>query len=327
MTFEARVARTRDVDEQRQALTAERIFERWLWPLYPPDARGDLRAARETDANPGKNPSILASLSDIAETFVKLAPAAFERDLTLDYSDASVKRLGASLTKELREKWAREEGPDGASLLTHIVIHGAIYVGECVVRQHGGEWKVRRPLWESLVYLSSRAGEGDLAILQWWLKALSDNEIGKATLADRYRRHVVVPLMRPEELPVIAPPSRRLPRLVQARYDMLYKHMRAHLPELRDLGEHFPSAERFAELGFRFLDFTWLGEGRMLLIHGPTAHGVHLFWLDHTGFVKSAFYPAETSQPYSVALDGEKLVLTTTVLGKVVEHELLWWGP
>lgn len=320
-------ARTRAVDERTSELTPERIFERWLWPLYPEDVRADLAKARETDANPAQNPSILARFDEIADTFVKLAPGVFGKDLELDRSDASVRRLGAALTRELRDEWAKQLGPDGAPLLSHIVIHGAIYVGACVVAQHGGVWRARRPLWESLVGLSSRAGEADLAIFQWWLKALSDAEIGRGTLADRYRMHVEVPCMRPEDLPVIAPPDRRLPRLVQVRYDMLYKHLRAHLPELRDVGEHFPPAERLAELDFRFLEFTWLGEGRMLLLHGPTPHGVHLFWLDSAGFVKSAFYPADKTAPYELSLDGEKLVLNVTVLGKPVRHELLWWGP
>ena len=312
------------MDEQ---LSPERIFETWFWPLYPEDCRADLQKARETDANPAKNPTIFAKLDEIARTFVLLAPQAFRQDLNLDFSDASVHRLGAALTRELRDEWAAQREADGVSRLAHVVIHGTIYVGACVVAQHGGAWQVRRPLWESLVRLESRAGEADLAIFQWWLKALSDAEIGKGTLGARYRMHVEVPCMRPEELPVIAPPGRRLPRLNNVRYDMLYKYLRAHVPELRDLGEDFPSAERLAELQFRFLDFTWLGEGRMLLMHGPTPHGVHLFWLDLKGFVKSAFYPTDPGSTYSLSLDGEKLVLEATVLGKAVRHELLWWGP
>lgn len=315
------------MNERASLLTAERIFEKWLWPLYPPDARADLESARTTDANVANNPSILAKLDEIAGTFEKLAPAAFGRDLGLDRSDASVHRLGAALTRELRDQWAAQEAGEGVSLLSQIIVHGTIYVGACIVAQHDGSWKVRRPLWESLVGLQSRAGEADLAILQWWLKALSDAEVGSGSLGDRYRMHVEIPCMRPEALPTIAPPDRRLPRLSSVRYDTLHKYLRAHLPELRDVGEHFPSAERLAELSFRWLDFLLLGEGRMLLMHGPTAHGVHLLWLDSAGFVKSAFYPTDSMIPYELALDGEKLVLTATVLGKRVQHELLWWGP
>lgn len=315
------------MSDESDVLTAERIFERWFWPLYPPDAREDLAAARATDANPANNPSIVRSLDEIAGTFTKLAPSAFGRDLELDRSDASVHRLGAALSRELRDRWANEKGPDGVPLLVHVVVHGAAYVGACVVAQHGGVWRVRRPLWESLVHLASRAGEADLAIFHWWLKSLSDAEIDRATLADRYRTHVEVPCLRAEDLPPIAPPDRRLPRLARVRYDTLHKHLRAHLPELRDVGEHFPTADRLAELGFRHLDFTWLGEGRMLLVHGPTAHGVHLFWLDAAGFVKGAFYPHDAAASYRLDVEGEKLVLETVVHGKAVRHETLWWGP
>jgi hypothetical protein len=164
-------------------------------------------------------------------------------------------------------------------VLTHVVIHGAIYVGSCVLRNHGASWRVRRPLWESLVRLNSAMGEADLAVFQWWLKSLSDSEIDRHTLGDRYRAHVEQPTLRPEALAPILAEVRPIPRLAKVRYDTLHKHLRAHLPEMRDLGTHFPSAERFAELRFRHLDFQWLGGARMLLVHGPAERGVHLFWL------------------------------------------------
>ena len=74
----------------------------------------------------------------------------------------------------------------------------------------------------------------------------------------------------------------------------LYKWTKAHLPELRDLGEHFPSPERFEELAFAWLEFTLVGEGRMLLMAGANAHGLHLFWLTTAGFEKSAFFPGDS---------------------------------
>ena len=58
------------------SLTAERIFERYFLPLYPPDARADLEGARRTDANPGKNPSVLAQIDEAAAIFARLGPAA-----------------------------------------------------------------------------------------------------------------------------------------------------------------------------------------------------------------------------------------------------------
>ena len=309
-------------------LTPVRLFERYFWSLYPEDARADLARARATDANPARNPHILQSLDEIADTFVRLAPSAFgEVDLRLDGSDASVHRLATAITRERRDRWAGERGPDGAPLVTHVVVHGAVYVGRCAVANHQGVWQVRRPLWESLVRLKSAAGEGDLAVFQWWLKSLSDGEIDRGTLSDRYRAHVEEPRFRPDTLPAILDVERRIPRLAKVRYDTLYKHMRAHLPELADLGEHFPTAERFAELGFRYLDFLWLGGARMLLLHGPGANGVHLFWLDHAGFVKGAYYPADSGSTYELALAGESLRITLTLQGVRAEHAMLWWGP
>src|SRR6185369_4681082 len=237
-------------------LTAARLFERAFAPLYPPGV--DLARLRETDENPAGNPAIFAQLDELATIFARLAPEALGApELALDFTDASVHRLSRLLTRERRDAWI-----EGSRLVT-LVTHGALYVGACVVRSHGGVWQVRRPLWESLVRLTSPAGTGDLAVFQWWLKALSDDEIDKDRLVDRYRTHVEVPTVDPGVLPLIAPPDRRLPRLAKVRYDLLYKHLRAHLPELRDVGADFPSPERFEEMGFQWLDFLLLGEGRM----------------------------------------------------------------
>jgi hypothetical protein len=311
-----------------EAMSAAKLFERYFWALYPEDVRADLARARATDANPAENPHILEALDDIAETFVRLAPGVFRKsDVALDGSDASVHRLAAALDRDTRDRLAGERGPDGASLLAHVAIHGAVYVGRAVVRNHDGVWQVRRPLWESLVRLKSAAGEGDLAVFQWWLKSLSDAEIGRGTLSDRYRAHVEQPRFRPDTLAHILPGERRIPRLAKVRYDTLYKHMRAHLPELSDLGADFPSAERFAEFGFTHLDFQWLGEGRMLLLHGPGKNGVHLFWLDRGGFAKGAYYPADPGTDYRLGQDGDLLRIELTHHGAPAEHIMLWWGP
>ena len=309
-------------------LTAVKLFERYFWDLYPEDVRADLTRARKADANPAGNPHILRALDDIAETFVRLAPGVFAGgDLGLDGSDASVHRLAAALDRDRRDAWARERGPDGAPLLAHVVVHGAIYVARCVVENHAGVWQVRRPLWESLVRLQSPAGEGDLAVFQWWLKSLSDAEIDRGTLSDRYRAHVEGPTFRPEAMAPILPAERRIPRLAKVRYDTLYKHLRAHLPELTDLGPHFPTAERFGELAFDRLDFLWLGGTRMLLLHGPAKNGVHLFWLDRGGFAKAAFYPADSKSDYEIAVEGDSLRISLVFKGARAEHIVLWWGP
>src|SRR6185437_16876645 len=75
----------------RSGLSAAGLFEQTFLPFYPPDARADLGRARAADANPGKNPSILAQLDEAAAIFARLAPAALGApDLALDFTDASV---------------------------------------------------------------------------------------------------------------------------------------------------------------------------------------------------------------------------------------------
>jgi len=303
-------------------ITADELFRQWFLPLYPVDAR-DLAKVRATDANPANNPSIVAHLEDAASVFVARAKEILGADLRLDFSDASVHRLSAALTRERRDAWMRA-GSGAENELFNVVVHGAAYVGACVVRAHGGAWSVRRPLWESMVRLKSRAGEADLAVFHWWLKSLADD--AEATLADRYRAHVEVPCARPEELPRIAP-SRTLPRIAKPRYDVFYKYIKAHLPELRDLGEHFPTPERFEAYRFKWLELALVGDGRMLVVHGPSEGGVAMFWLTAAGFEKSAFWAADSFPEHRVKIDGEKIAVILGVGGKVVTHEMLWWGP
>lgn len=323
-------------EQRREAATAEALFRELFLPLYPEDAKSDLARARAEDANPGENPAVRAHLDDAARVFVGMAPAVLRVDsarLGLDFTDASVHRLSAALTREVCSRLAAEgKGADNA--LFNVVVHGAPYVGACIVRNHGAAWCVRRPLWESVVRLRSRAGEADLPIFHWWLKACAEpsGDATQATLADRYRAHVEVPCARPEELPIIAPPDRELPRLSKIRYDVFYKYLKAHLPEIRDVGEAFPSPERFAELGFQHLTFNLLGGGRMLLIHGPTKHGLHAFWLTKEGFEKAAFWP---SDPFPAPLlrvkltdaGEERLEVVLARDQKPLVLELLWWGP
>lgn len=309
--------------------SADALFRAFFWPLYPPDARDDLAIARATDANPAKNPAIFAHLDDAARVFVERAAHLFGEGLNLDYSDASVHRLSAALTRDRRDRWAAN-GAAGTpeNELFNVIVHGAAYVGACVVRAHGGTWSARRPLWESLVRLVSRAGEADLAVFHWWVKSLADEGFDRGvSLADRYRAHVENPTARPEELPILAPPDRRLPRLVKPRYDTFYKWLKAHLPELRDVGEAFPSPERFEELAFASLEFALVGGGRMLLASGANAHGLHLYWLTGDGFEKGAFFPADAFPEPKVRVEGDTIRAVLSVDGKQVVHELLWWGP
>ena len=307
--------------------SAQTLFERFFLPLYPEDARGDLARAPPTHPNPAQNPRILAELDAIADVFARLAPPALGApDLVLDRSDASVHRLGALLTRERRDAWLAPDAAGGLPAIVNLVTHGAVYVGACVVASHGGAWQVRRPLWESQVRLESAAGTAVLAPFSWWLKSLSDEEIDHTRLGARYRTHVEVPTLDPSSLALIATADRRIPRLAKVRYDTLHKHLKAHLPELRGVGDDFPSAERLDELGFKWLDFKLLGDGRMLLIHGPAAAGVPLFWLDAGGFVKSAYYPADSFPEHLVQTEGDKLRVVLPIQKTMQVHETLWWG-
>jgi hypothetical protein len=310
-------------------LDAEQLFKRYFLPLYPPDVRADLRRVRTEDTNPAGNVEIIKQLEGIAATFAKLAPTALDaQELDLDFSDASVHRLAAALTRKACDRLVKPIKEQGeVPPLVQVVTHGAVYVAACIVKNHGATWQVRNPLWESLVRLESRAGTGDLAVFQWWLKSLSDEEIDEPRLSDRYFLNVEVPTKEPEILPVIAPADRRLPRLKKVRYDTLYKHLRAHLPELASVGDHFTSPERFAELAFEWLELQLVGDGRMLLMHGPSERGVHLFWLDNDGFTASAFFPADAAPAHEVVVDDQKLRVTVHVLGSEQHHEMLWWGP
>jgi hypothetical protein len=313
------------------SVTAETLFREWFLPLYPEDAKSDLGRARSMDANPAQNPTVLAHLDDAASVFAANAAVALglpASQLDLDYSDASVHRLSAALTRAQRDR-LMAMGPAGTAdnALFNLVVHGASYVGACIVRAHGGRWAVRRPLWESLIYLESHLGQGELPVFHWWLKSLADD--APITLADRYRTHVEVPRVKPEELAVLVADDRKLPRLKRPRYDALYKYLRAHLPELRDVGEDFPSPERFEELRFEHLSFTLVGGGRMVILHGPNEHGLHALWMGKAGFEKSAFWPCDKfPEPIFRRAEGsDKLEVILSQNGVVQSFELLWWGP
>ena len=293
--------------------TADSLFRDHFARLYPP---GDRERALSEDANPAKNPAIYAQLDEIAQVFAQNAPVALGLDL--DFSDASVHRLSKALLE--RRDRLLENGE-----LANVVIHGAAYVGACVVKNHGGEWLVRRPLWESLVRLSSDAGIGDLTIFHWLLKSLADE--APATLADRYRANVEVPRGKPEDLPIIAPPDRRLPKLAKPRYSSFYQYLKAHIPEVRDVGEDFPSAERFEELGLTSLSFTLVGGGRMLVVAGPSKAGLHAFWLTAQGFVKSAFWPCDSFPEPILRAKDDKIEVVLSMDTAMQSFELLWWGP
>ena len=310
-------------------VTAESLFTRVFLPLYP--AGVDLARLRQEDANPARNPHIVDQLTDTAERFAKLAGTALDSDPACDFSPQSVHRLGRALTRTWRDRLL-ETDPE---LFANVIVHGAAYLGEVAVRTAEASWRVRRPLWESLVFLESRAGEAELSPFSWLLRSLADDEIDQSLLGDRFRAYVEAPTANVESMPPIAEPTRRLPRLAKSvRYDVLYKHLKAHLPELRDLGADFPTPERFSEYQFRSLDFALREGGRILVAFGPGAGGLHLFWLSAKGFEKSMFVPCESlpapevrfGQAESKRGPVDTLTLEVTTDGKRVTREMLVWG-
>lgn len=312
-------------------LDAERLFREQFLALYPPGE--SLEAIRRTDANPANNPAIFAALDETADLFAQLAPEALDApDLVLDFTDASVHRLAPLLTAKARDRlFERRTRPGEPPLFIHFVIHGVLYVAACIVRTRGAKWLVRRPLWETRVELTSKAGTAELAPFSWWLRAMADDEIGKGTLADRYRTHVEEPTLDAESWPVFIDPDKRLPRLSRPRYDLLVKYLETHLPELRDLGEHFPSPQRFEELAFKWLEPRVVGGGRAIVLHGPGEKGVHLFWLTKAGFTKAMFFEADEVPEHQVrarrAENGtETVVVMASREGRAFEQEVLWWG-
>jgi len=317
-------SQAREKEKGGAGLTAERLFRDVFARLYAPGA--NLDELRRTDANPANNPAILATLDETADVFAKLAPSAFEAsELVLDRSDASVHHLATLLTLEARTRLLAPKGSEPPRF-AQLVIHGAIYVGACVVKNHGGRWLVRRPLWESRVELTSKAGVAELSPFAWWLKSMSDDEVGKATLLDRYRTHVEVPRFDPSTLAIIAPPDRRLPQLAKVRYDLFHKYLKAHLPELRDLGRDFPSPERFQELGFQSLELVLVGGGRVVIAHGRTEHGVAALFLSKDGFLKQHYYACGKGAQHRLEVSGDVVRFVIDDGGAPSVHETLFWG-
>ena len=165
--------------------------------------------------------------------------------------------------------------------------------------------------------------------MQWVLKSLADPEEGapRTTLADRYRTHVEVPSFEPESLvPFVSPSDRKIPRLAKVRYASLHQHLRAHVPELRDLGADFPTAERFEALRLAWLDVLVVGGGRQLVFFGPGEGGAHLFWVGREGFEKSAHFPADSFPAPLLTVQDQTLRVLVNIEGQTAVHEMLWWG-
>ncbi len=301
-------------------LTAESLFAEQLLPFYPEGA--DLASLRREETNPAKNPGLYAHAEALGGALCEFFPG-----VVLDGTEASIGRLSAALTASARTAWLVQEGSqEQPSVLARVCMHGALYVSGCIVRHRAGTWMLRAPLWESRVFLQSAAGDSELAPLSWLLHALSDAEIGSDSLAKRYDSLVKNPCFDWDAEPVWVPADRRLPKLAKVRYDALYKHLRAHLPELRDVGEAFPSPERFDAYQFKALEFMVLN-GKQVLIYGLGAGGFHAFWMGPQGFLKSVHVACDDF-PAPVLRDStNKLELVVSYQGNPAAHQWLYWGP
>jgi len=164
----------------------------------------------------GDPAQILLQIDSIAETFKRQAPSLLDLPAAVfDDSDSSIHRIAQALTRERRDflLLSPTEAHEQASLLSMLIIHGAVYVWRCIARNHGASWSFRQPLWESSVMLRSALGEGELHPFSWWVKSLADEEIDQTKLAYRYRSYVEVPCFDASALPVIVESQRAVPRL------------------------------------------------------------------------------------------------------------------
>ena len=247
-----------------------------LRPLLPAAlpagrARRPRPRARARTRTPRGNPAIFAHLDEAADRLRRATRAAlFGADLApRPHATRASTASSAALTRERRDAWAAQgaRGHAPRTCSSTSSVHGAAYVGACVVASHGGAWGVRRPLWESVVRLDVARGRGGPRRLPL-----------VAQVAGRRRSRGVDArrsLPRPRRGALRATrgapgprrgPRRALPRLKQPRYDLLHKYLRAHLPELRDLGARLPRPGSLRGVTrFRWLDFH-LARRRA---HGP----------------------------------------------------------
>ena len=302
-------------------LTAQDLLVRWFWPHYPPDVRAAPFLHRDVDANPGGNPAFAEALADAAALFVANAPGLLGETLTL--SDDGVAVFARALTRARRDAWMAQSdptSPDG--VFFQAVVHGAMFLGEVMVRAHGGRWEIRRPLWESVVH---RRRGGAVSPFHWLLKSLADDAIDDASLAVRWSVHIAMDDAKPETLAVIAP-NASMPPLKEPTYDLLVKYLRVHLPGLRDLGEAFPSAAEFTGRGYARLGFEPLHGGRVVAMHGAVkgeTDTVEITWLTERGFERTETLPSDPGVAYYArTLNDELLEVTVAWQDKPHTHRL-----
>jgi hypothetical protein len=316
-------------------VTADGLFSRFFWPHYPADVRADYEAALARDANPARNPALIAHWVEAAELFAKNAPKLLATDLTWDA--AGVARMSHAMNRARRDAWLAASDPrDPENPFFNAVVHGAAYVGEVIVRAHGGAWSMRRPMWESLVMRRVKDGDatrttGAIPPFHWLLKHLSDAEIDSGSLAYRFHVHVELATAAIEALPAIASP-RKLPTMRAPTYDLLVKYLHQHLPALRDLGTGFPSPADFTARRYETLAFDLFHDGRVLAMHGQVpaaADGqslVEVLWLTARGFDHADTIPADAGTPSFARATGDTLEVTVAWKGRPHTHRVGFRG-
>jgi len=316
----------------RTVPSSDELFHRFFWPHYPPDVRAQPDKFRDHDANPAGNQALVDQCRDAAEKFVRNAPVLLGCELGWTAEDVS--RLSHEIDRAKRDAWiAASEASDPGNVLFNAVVHAALYVGEVATRAHGGRWTLRRPLWESVVALTSeiRAARA-FAPFHWLLKHLSDDEIDRGTLADRFQIHVAFPSTDPSALPVLTTRT-SLPSLRAPTYDTWVKFLQTHVPSLRDLGVGFPSPSEFTHRAFARLDVHSLHGGRVLALHGMSPATserpawVEVSWLTAHGFHHADAFPCDPTPPYFARVLGdEALEVTFAWEGRPRTHRLTLRG-
>jgi hypothetical protein len=305
-------------------LTASELLARWFWAHYPADVRAAPFLHRDVDANPGQNPALPAALAEAAELFA--ANAAGLLGEALPFTDEGVATLARGLTRTRRDAWMAQSDPSSAeSHFMQVIVHAAAYLGEVMVRAHGARWEIRRPLWESVIH---RRRGGTVSPFHWLLKSLADDAIEDVALAARWRIHVVMHDLDLEGLPVIAP-AKKLPTLKHPTYDLLVKYLHQHLPELRDVGEGFPSPAEFTARAYASLSFERLHGGRVVALHGlvPAAGErppvVEVSWITGRGFDHADTIPCDADGAYfGRAVNDELIEVTVAWQQKPHTHRL-----
>jgi hypothetical protein len=307
--------------------SADALFRHYFWPHYPADVRADLAHARRTDANPARNPNVLAPWVEAAELFVSNAPRLLGETLTFDGD--GIGRLSRALDRTRRDAWLASSDPsDPGNVFFHAVVHASAFVGEVVVRAFGGTWSMRRPMWESLVTRvvpGARHDRGSVPPFHWLLKHLSDDEIDRGSLAYRFHVHIELATAPLDALPTLAD-VRALPTLRAPTYDLLVKYLHKHLPALRDLGEGFLSPPEFTERAYEAISFSLLHDGRVLAVHGQASSRVEIHWLTASGFDHTDTIPCDPSPPYFARTAGDALEVTVAWNGRPHTHRIGFRG-